>query len=215
MAHRPCIHEYFWWPEYEHRLGRQVEVSPWFSLLKNYLLKVLSQILNCLEFYSWITRKCAMPTESLGLSNQTCTFMHLYTYFFNMSEVDKNMVVWKLLRSLTCRFSSATAFNLVTWSLRASLSVSMICNLRSPSSTDCCDDCLESNSIVILLKQWLPVHAVWQAWLPCLTFRKLFCQMQLPHLIYSTINLYWVPQRLRDWRCKAGLVFPVNWCLKF
>ena len=24
MAHGPCIHEYFWWPEYEYRLDRQV-----------------------------------------------------------------------------------------------------------------------------------------------------------------------------------------------
>ncbi len=31
MAHGPCIHEYFWWPEYEHRLGRQVSVPSWFS----------------------------------------------------------------------------------------------------------------------------------------------------------------------------------------
>ncbi len=30
MAHGPCIHEYVWWPEYEHRLGRQVKVAPWF-----------------------------------------------------------------------------------------------------------------------------------------------------------------------------------------
>ncbi len=29
MAHGPCIHEYFWRPEYEYRLGRQVGVPLW------------------------------------------------------------------------------------------------------------------------------------------------------------------------------------------
>ncbi len=29
--HGPCIHEYFQWPEYEHRLCRQVGTPLWFS----------------------------------------------------------------------------------------------------------------------------------------------------------------------------------------
>ncbi len=32
MAHGPCIHEYFQWPKYEHRLHRQVRAPLWFSL---------------------------------------------------------------------------------------------------------------------------------------------------------------------------------------
>ncbi len=49
MAHGPCIHEYFWWPEYEYRLGRQVGAPLWFT--KTLPLKTFLR--QCVMWMSW------------------------------------------------------------------------------------------------------------------------------------------------------------------
>ena len=111
MAHGPCIHEYFQWPEHEHRLHRQVGGLVWFSpTLPLKIFSFLFQSRPGIALYYWSLSGMAVGWEGSLMVAQGCFLPTLWKSFINFKIQTHSVEILDLQEAILTKCSCQHKF---------------------------------------------------------------------------------------------------------